>query len=53
MPVVRGSRIRTSTLQHLVDANWTPRLVVDLAYPHLTEQQVECAVEYERFLDGG
>ena len=52
MPVVRGSRIMTSTLQNMVEANWTPRLVVDLAYPHLTERQVECAVEYERFLDG-
>lgn len=52
MPVVRGTRIRTSTLQDMVEANWTPRLVVDLAYPHLTEEQVECAEEYERFLDG-
>ena len=52
MPVVRGSRIRTSTLQSMVVANWTPRLVVDLAYPHLTEEQIVCAVEYERFLDG-
>ena len=51
LPVVRDTRIKTQTLRDMVDANWTPRLIVDMAYPHLTEQQVECAVEYERFLD--
>ena len=52
MPVVRGSRIKTKTLKSMFDANWTPRLIVDLAYPHLAEEKVRCAVEYERFLDG-
>ena len=51
-PVVRGTRIRTQTLRGMIDANWTPLLVVDLAYPHLNEKQVRNAVEYERFLDG-
>ncbi len=51
-PVVRGTRIRTQTLKGMIDANWPPLLIVDLAYPHLNEQQVRNAVEYERFLDG-
>ena len=51
LPVVRGTRIRTQTLRDMVGANWTPRLIVDLAYPNLTEQQVQCAIGYEKFLD--
>ena len=53
LPVVRGTRIKTSVLKDMIDANWTTRLIVDLAYPHLTDEQVENAIAYERFLDGG
>ena len=52
LPVVRGTRIKTSILKDMIDANWTPRLIVDLAYPHLTDEQVENGIAYERFLDG-
>lgn len=51
LPVVRGTRAKTHTLREMVEANWTPQLIVSNAYPHLTEKQVECAVAYERFLD--
>ena len=51
MPVVRGSAIETGTLREFVNTNWTPRLIVDKAYPHLDEERVECALAYEQFLD--
>lgn len=51
LPVVRETRVKTQTLRDMVEANWTPRLIVDLAYPNLTENKVRCAIGYEKFLD--